>query len=148
VSASVLLVRHARAGERAAWTGDDRDRPLDAYGRRQADWLAAELSERGVARVLSSPYARCLQTVAPLAERLRVGVEPRAELAEGVGRPVLDALLHELDPAAGGVVLCTHGDVMELVLGDARPCAKGAVWLLEWRNARPVPTEYLAPPGL
>ncbi|MFW6010105.1 MAG: pantoate--beta-alanine ligase, partial [Actinomycetota bacterium] len=33
---TLLLVRHADAGDRAAWTGDDRARPLSATGREQA----------------------------------------------------------------------------------------------------------------
>ena len=36
----VLLVRHARAGDRGEWVGDDAHRPLDAKGRKQAKRLA------------------------------------------------------------------------------------------------------------
>ncbi len=35
----VLLVRHAKAGKRGDWPGDDDDRPLDAAGRAQAQRL-------------------------------------------------------------------------------------------------------------
>ena len=63
---TVVLLRHASAGHRERWEGDDRLRPLDKKGRRQADALCAILRERGISRVLSSPYVRCTQTVAPL----------------------------------------------------------------------------------
>jgi phosphohistidine phosphatase SixA len=146
VSADILLVRHASAGERTAWKGDDRDRPLDSGGVHQAEWLANELAGDGVGRVLSSPYARCLQTVAPLAQRLQLNVEPRAELAEGASRPAVERFLRALRDEPEPPVLCTHGDVMEVLLGDSRPCAKGGVWRLEWRDGRAQPARYLAPP--
>jgi 8-oxo-(d)GTP phosphatase len=147
VSAPILLVRHASAGDRSAWDGDDRDRPLDSGGLHQAEWLANELAGGGVGRVLSSPYARCLQTVAPLAQRLRRNVEPRAELAEGASRPAIERFLCGLVDEPATPVLCTHGDVMEALLGDGRPCAKGGVWRLEWRDGHAEPARYLAPPG-
>src|SRR4051794_27845038 len=37
--AMVLLVRHAKAGERSAWHGDDRLRPLDPAGQEQTEEL-------------------------------------------------------------------------------------------------------------
>jgi phosphohistidine phosphatase SixA len=106
-----------------------------------------ELAGRDVARVLSSPFARCVQTVAPLAERLRLNVEPRVELAEGASRPALERFLGGLRASAGATVVCTHGDVMETLLGGERPHAKGGVWLLEWRDADIRPAGYLPPPG-
>ncbi|MGI8493165.1 MAG: SixA phosphatase family protein, partial [Acidimicrobiales bacterium] len=61
----VLLIRHVQAGDRKEWHGDDSARPLSAKGRRQAEGLARMLEGYGVQRVLSSPYARCVQTVTP-----------------------------------------------------------------------------------
>ena len=43
----VLLVRHARAGDRGEWVGDDAHRPLDAKGRKQAKRLAKRLDGSG-----------------------------------------------------------------------------------------------------
>ena len=63
---SVILLRHASAGDRSTWDGDDMLRPLDKRGRKQAAKLRDELRSRGVKRVVSSPYVRCMQTVAPL----------------------------------------------------------------------------------
>ena len=54
----LLLVRHAAAGDRAAWKGDDRLRPLDGRGRQQAAWLAGVLSGFRMRRLLSSPFRR------------------------------------------------------------------------------------------
>ena len=118
---SVILLRHASAGNREKWTGDDRLRPLDARGRAQAVALCDELRARGVRRVLSSPYVRCLQTVAPLG----LEIVPDERLAEGAPAEATRALLREFEDA----VACTHGDVIEGVLG--RSVRKGAAVVLE-----------------
>ena len=112
----LILVRHARAGKRGQWGGDDRLRPLDERGRRQAEGLAAALAEYEVERILSSPYARCVQTVEPLASARLVELEERAELAEGASLEEGLSLVSELE--ATNAVLCTHGDVIEALLGD------------------------------
>lgn len=117
---SVVLLRHASAGDRDAWEGDDRLRPLDKKGRKQADKVRDRLLAAGVSRVLSSPYVRCVQTVEPLG--LEIELDDR--LAEGASREATLALLAEAD----GAVACTHGDVIENVLG--RPLKKGEAVVL------------------
>lgn len=117
---SVLLLRHARAGERAAWTGDDTLRPLDDRGLRQALALR-DLARRAIGRIVSSPYRRCVETVEPLAEALGIPIELDDRLAEGASPQLALALLAELD----GGLACTHGDVIEAVLGYG--LRKGAV---------------------
>jgi len=119
---SVILLRHASAGDRDAWVGDDRARPLDADGRAQAAALRGALH---VTRVASSPYVRCVETVEPLAASLGLEVELDERLAEGGSRAGALALLAELD----GGVACTHGDIVEAVLGE--PLDKGAAVVLE-----------------
>ena len=42
---SLLLIRHALAGHRNAWEGDDRVRPVDDRGRLQSDALVDALAE-------------------------------------------------------------------------------------------------------
>jgi 8-oxo-(d)GTP phosphatase len=139
-----VLVRHARAGDRAEWVGDDRLRPLDKKGRRQADRIADTLAKLGVDRLVSSPYLRCTQTLEPAAERLGLGLEQRNELAEGGTAAGVLALLEEL---AGSLpALSTHGDVLEDVLGD-RPCKKGSAWIVTVTDGRLRPERYLAPPA-
>ena len=43
--AKLYLLRHAKAGERRLWDGDDVERPLSAKGRKQSDLLAERLSQ-------------------------------------------------------------------------------------------------------
>jgi phosphohistidine phosphatase SixA len=140
---SVLLVRHAKAGDRDKW--DDRDdlRPVTAKGQAQAEALVDQLAEYHVERVLSSPYLRCTQTVAPLAAARGLAVEPTDDLAEGEA-PAGLALVRSLLDAAGDTVLCTHGDVVEEVLdalGVQREdfTRKGATWVLTRDGARAFP---------
>jgi len=133
------LVRHAKAGDRTRWTEDDRLRPLTKKGRRQAEELVIAFRGHDVDTVVSSPYVRCVQTVRPLALDRGLALIPDDALAEGA--PLHDALAL-LDRVAGSpAVLCSHGDVIPLLVehlgrtgadvaggGDWK---KGSVWVLE-----------------
>ncbi len=151
---TLLLVRHADAGDRAAWTGDDRQRPLSATGRRQSEALAALHADRPIAAVLSSPARRCVQTVEPLAGALDLRVEEEDALAEGASFETIDRLL--TDHADRDVLLCTHGDVMDAILGALRrrghlpqraTARKAASWIVEgWPD--PGRMEVLDPPNV
>jgi phosphohistidine phosphatase SixA len=77
-----LVIRHASAGDSAAWEGDDRLRPLDARGLAQTSRLVELLEGNAISLILSSPALRCLQTVEPLARSRGLEIEVREELAE------------------------------------------------------------------
>jgi phosphohistidine phosphatase SixA len=138
---TVFLVRHGSAGKRSKWEGDDRLRPLDEKGRAQAQGLVALLGERGVERILTSPYVRCRETVEPLADALGLPVEERDELAEGASRQTALALVAEL--AGEPAVLCTHGDVVDELAGEETK--KGSTLLLSSDGLRRL--DYLPPPS-
>jgi 8-oxo-(d)GTP phosphatase len=140
----VLLVRHARAGDRRRWDGADRLRPLDARGRRQAEALVDVLGSFGVERLLSSPYLRCVQTLEPTAAALGIALEEADELAEGATRSELAGLLDRLG-STSVAALCTHGDVIDEVV--ERDAAKGSVWELELDRGALRPLRYLPPPA-
>jgi 8-oxo-dGTP diphosphatase len=122
----VYLVRHARAGRRAEWDGDDRLRPLDERGRRQAEGLVAQLAGREFRRILSSPYVRCVETVLPLAEARGLSVEPDDALAEGAGSHAALGLLRRVGEP---LVACVHGDLVEELLREKMK--KGATAVLD-----------------
>jgi phosphohistidine phosphatase SixA len=151
---TLYLVRHAKAGSRRHWEGPDRERPLSGKGRRQAEGLVHLLADRPVRRVLSSPYARCVQTVEPLAEKLGLPVEETPALAEGASSSQAVTLLRDL--AGTTAVLCTHGDLIPPVLDTLAaidglplppgyPFAKGSTWELDVVNGRWLAARYLPP---
>ncbi len=63
---TIYLLRHAKAGERNVWEGDDLLRPLSGRGHLQARGLLEVLADAQFDRLLSSPYVRCMETVVPL----------------------------------------------------------------------------------
>jgi 8-oxo-dGTP diphosphatase len=142
VGVIVYLLRHARAGSRADWAGDDRLRPLDARGRRQADALVIQLAGWELTRILSSPYVRCVETVVPLAEARGLTVEPVDALAEGAGS---GAALDLLRGGTAPVAACVHGDLVEDLLGAK--LKKGATAVLDVSVDAVEVVERLDPPA-
>ena len=108
------MVRHAHAGQRSAWAGEDRLRPLSRKGEKQALGIADALVLHRPDRILSSPAVRCLTTVEPLAERLDLEVEADDRLFEGAGEADVRSLLAAVGDTAA--VLCSHGDVVPQIL--------------------------------
>ncbi len=135
---TLLVVRHAPAGRRSSYKGDDRLRPLSPRGHARAVSLAQLLDRFHPKRILSSPYVRCCETVEPLAELLAIPVESVDELAEGNGAASIRLLKRMAGESA---VLCTHGDValemLEFLTPDphaadrtALKLQKGEVWVV------------------
>ena len=123
----MFLIRHGSAGDRALWEGDDRERPLDEKGLRQAAALVDLLAPYEVARILSSPAVRCVQTVEPLAHARGLEIEAREELSEERQRSEGAELVRSL--AGTGAVLCGHGG-LEQVLREPPRWKKGAVFVV------------------
>jgi 8-oxo-dGTP diphosphatase len=148
----VFVVRHAKAGSRRRFEGDDRLRPLSRNGRAQANALVEQLLRSDTTRVLTSPYTRCIETVAPLAKKLGLDVEIDERLAEGADwSNALDLVEHATAP----LVLCSHGDVIGdlmhhldrrgVPLDDDR-IEKGSTWVLQVEEGEVVKARYLPPP--
>lgn len=162
---TIELVRHAEAHSRDAWWGrPDRDRPLTEAGHAQARALARDLAGAGADLLLASPYARCTQTLEPLAGLLGLPLGTADELAETTHVTVTDGgdawvspawlggrglslLDHQVDAHPDGrLVFCSHGDVIPalmaalagrdgLDLGDVS-CGKGARFTLTFDGRR------------
>jgi phosphohistidine phosphatase SixA/predicted NUDIX family NTP pyrophosphohydrolase len=78
----VVLVRHARAGKRREWQGDDALRPLDQVGETQARRLGVLLATWRPVAIYAADRTRCIQTVEPLANRLGLRVQVDAALSD------------------------------------------------------------------
>lgn len=150
----LYIVRHADAGSRSAWAGDDEQRPLSRKGRRQAAGLAEVLAGIPFTRVVSSPALRCIETVTPTAERLGLAVETDRRLAEGGRGDDALTLAEELARVDDVGVLCSHGDVIPDLLSELRirgiafhhdlTWPKASAWVLSgegttWTDAHFVP---------
>jgi 8-oxo-dGTP diphosphatase len=151
----VYLVRHARAGHREDWDGPDLDRPLTKSGWRQAEALVDAFAKQPFARLLSSPYVRCLQTFEPLAESRGLRIESAGGLEEGAGVDATVDLMLAV-AADGPAALSTHGDIVQNMLDELQdrrvqldgPLAlqKGSTWILGVSGGDFVAARYLPPP--
>ncbi|MFB9908011.1 NUDIX hydrolase [Allokutzneria oryzae] len=161
---TLLLVRHAKAGKREKWKGDDDLRPLSKNGVRQAAALRELLPLYGPDRVFTAPRVRCAQTVECVAKDLGVPMREEPLLSEegywphpseGVGR------LLEIAAEGGTPVVCSQGGVIPHavehlarssgITTPALAARKGSLWVLSFALAGgAVPTlvaaDYLASP--
>jgi broad specificity phosphatase PhoE len=139
---AIHLVRHAKAGSRPSWQQPDDLRPLTDGGLVQAATIADRLAPLDIARIVSSRYVRCVQTVQPLADKLDLPVEHHAALAEEADLKQTWSLLEDVATKPGDTVLCSHGNVIPSLLdrlhrrgidlvADERSCHKGSVWTVE-----------------
>lgn len=154
----LYLVRHAKAGSRNDFDGDDIDRPLTTSGYRQAIDLCKRLAAISPSVVLSSPYRRCIETVEPLAVAIDTGVTLDQRLAEfGSDHVQVDTGLFDLlHGVADRAVLCSHGDVIPAIvnglaaggmrLTGAPQWGKGSVWVLERVDNRFIEAHAWPPP--
>lgn len=151
---TLFLFRHAAAGNRAKWEGDDRKRPLTKKGRKQAASIAEMLKDAGIERIVTSPYDRCIESVKPIAKATGAKIEVDDALAEG---PDVDAAYNLVDSLVGNnAVLCSHGDVIPatinrlmwagLSLESRFYCSKGSIWQVEVDNGKFTTGHYLPPP--
>jgi 8-oxo-dGTP diphosphatase len=147
----IVLVRHAKAGKRSEWHGEDAKRPLDPVGCAQAERLRDFLRYFAPDRVISAPPVRCVQTVQPLAEALGLDlvIDPvfsDDEYASAPGAAEL-ALLALAKPNQVTVV-CSQGTtipgLVDRIARGIRPSdtRKGAAWVLSVVDGTVVSADY------
>lgn len=147
----IVLVRHARAGKRSEWRGDDAERPLDPAGEAQAARLVELLPHFAPDRICSADLTRCVQTVAPLADELGLKVRVDHVFADDAftraPSATEDAVLALAKPGRVSVV-CSQGVTIPglverlgrgVVPSDTR---KGAFWVLSVVDGNVVCTDY------
>lgn len=134
----VVLVRHAKAGKRSEWPGEDRLRPLDKAGRRQARGLTDFLRAFAPDRVVSADPVRCVQTVEPFAQAagLDVEIDPTFSDEVYVDNPKAAAeRVLELAKSGLAVVISSQGTavpgLVSRVAGvEGVHARKGSAWVL------------------
>jgi broad specificity phosphatase PhoE len=149
----IHVVRHAHAGDRSAWTVTDDLRPLSERGCGQAERLIVVLGAPPPAVVYSSPSLRCIATVLPLARARNLPLTTLQELYEGGSAAAMLDRLRADDHSP--VVACTHGDIVEDLLGTlihagislpSNRAEKGSTWTLEVVGGRITSARYAPPP--
>ncbi len=151
----LVLVRHAKAGKRSQWRGDDLRRPLDANGVEQSAKLSQLLTYFAPHRVYSADPVRCVQTVEPLAAALdvQVRVEPLFGDESFVTSPGASqtALLSLAKPATVTVV-CSQGTTIPALVDRLGPgtrsseTRKGAWWVLTLTDGDVVTADHYDAP--
>lgn len=156
---AVALIRHASAGDRDAWPGDDRERLLDADGVAAAAALSPLLACYRPTRALSADVLRCIDTLAPYANERGLPIE---------SEPLLSESGYDANPAAAfdravqiltsgePTAVCSQGGVLPDLLSGlcrhfGRPVppdphlAKGWLWVLHMAGAELVDLERHGP---
>ena len=156
---TVLIVRHATAGRKARYHGDDRKRPLDRKGRAQAKSLVPQLQAFGATALYAADRTRCVQTIEPLALATDLPItvetslteEAYAENPEAAHKRVL-----EIAALGGTPAICSQGKVIPFVIDwwcsrdgvkpDKSRNRKGSTWVLSLHEGRLVAADHLPSP--
>jgi phosphohistidine phosphatase SixA len=107
---TLLFIRHADAGDSAAWQGDDAVRPLSKKGRRDSKRLGDLLDELGVRpdAILTSPRVRAADTAKLVGRRVGTKVAVDERLDAGFNAERLGAIVADLPPGASLVAVVGH----------------------------------------
>lgn len=149
----IVLVRHARAGKRSEWRGEDRLRPLDEAGRQQSLHLAGFLRCFAPRRVISADPVRCVQTLEPLARSLgvEVHVDPAFADESYLRNPTAtETALLSLAKPGEVTVVCSQGTTIPALIDtlgpgtDVSDTRKGAAWTLSLVDGDVIAADYYA----
>lgn len=142
-----IVLRHAKAKPRASWSKAEGKRPLAATGKRQAKAVERLLTAWRPRMLESSPWKRCVETVAPYVKRHRHRLKYRDSLTEKRAqekpqkpRNRTRKSLEALQP----LLMCTHRPVLPTVLEELRDWIRDP----ELLEALPAEDPYLRPGAL
>lgn len=160
-TATTIIVRHARAGSRSKYKGEDCKRPLDKLGRAQAESLVSQLLAFGVTELHAAPRVRCRQTLEPLAQEISVPIDDEAALTDEAyneDKKAARARVLEIASGSAGVtpVICTQGKVIPDLIAwwcerdgvrpDKSRNRKGSTWVLSSADGRLIAADHIGSP--
>jgi phosphohistidine phosphatase len=150
---TLLLLRHAHAGDSSRWEGDDAVRPLTDKGRRQAERLARLLAATGEGPdlLITSPLARAAQTAEIVAGLLGARVLTDGRLAGPLDPDTVTRILVDAGPAERPCLVGHDPDLSEL-LGEltgatAVAMRKGALARVDLPGRAALPAATRRRPG-
>ncbi|MEV7605413.1 NUDIX hydrolase [Paenarthrobacter sp. NPDC089322] len=139
----LVLIRHAKAKPRSSWTKAEGDRPLAATGQRQAVAVQRLLEVWKPQRIVTSPWTRCVATIAPYAKASGAKVKLVEALTEHNHHrapkktaAAIEALFDKQVPIAA----CTHRPALPTVLKQLGQHMSAAL-----RDTLPSSDPYLSP---
>ncbi|MFM6977862.1 MAG: NUDIX hydrolase [Micrococcales bacterium] len=119
----LIVLRHAKAMARSDWRGgkavDDGRRPLHEFGKQQAKALIPTIASFGPKQVVSSPWKRCKDTVAPYAIKKKLAIIERHQLSElgNAKRPSRTSdVIEDFVERSKSVVICSHRPSLPTIL--------------------------------
>lgn len=129
---ALIIMRHASAGDKRDWDGDDQLRPLDRQGRADALALVPLLACFEPVRIVSSPALRCTESVEPYAAHIGAPIElddaltvagrahasSSSRTSRGTPRTDVARLLADGVPT----LICAHRENIPQLLGAACDC--------------------------
>ena len=140
---TLLLVRHGKAESRKTWQGSEATRPITPLGAAASYALGRELACYAPNKIISSPWKRCVETVAAFAHDSSLSIEQVAELTEDhhekQPKSTLSVLVNEIQNLernaqnasvtnnANSTVMCLHrpviGTLFDYLRGITKPRA-------------------------
>lgn len=156
---TVLIVRHATAGSKSRFKGDDRERPLDKNGRAQAQSLVSLLLAFGADHLFAADRVRCVSTLEPLADELGTTIRRDELLTEesyADNRKAARQRFLEIADTPGTPVICTQGKVIpdliewwcerDGVRPDKSRNRKGSTWVLSLADGQLIAADHMGSP--
>ena len=129
----IIVLRHAKATPRADWMNgeavDDGHRPLLPEGDAQAKQLVKLLGAFSPKRVITSPWARCLNTVAPYARKRNLKIIERSQLSElgnKKGPKRTKNVINDIIEDGRASVICSHRPALPTIFETLEKHATGA----------------------
>lgn len=123
---TLLLVRHGKAESRKTWQGSEATRPITPLGAAASYALGRELACYAPNKIISSPWKRCVETVAAFSHDSSLPIEQVAELTEdhheNQPKSTLSVLINEIqnleqneqnaNTVNNATVMCLHRPVI------------------------------------
>lgn len=153
---TVLVVRHAAAGRKSRFSGNDSERQLDKKGRAQAEALVPQLLAFGATAIYAADRVRCHQTIQPLAQELGATVNNETSLTEESyaknhkrGRQRILQIAEQ----DGTPVICTQGKVIPDLIAwwcerdgvrpDKSRNHKGSTWVMSLSGGKLIAADHI-----
>jgi 8-oxo-dGTP diphosphatase len=116
---ALIVLRHATATPRLDWDGEEAKRPLLPFGKLEAKQLVPLIAAFGPKKLITSPWTRCLDTVAPYAKKSGKTIIKRVQLTERANAKKPNRTLEVVFDLVGSAktgLICSHRPALPSVL--------------------------------